>query len=52
MVEYFKGFDTDVYIPSISMNDRGEQEINYTFVSKELANQAVFSGWFSSPQCE
>lgn len=46
-VKYFEGFGSDVYIPSI-----GPEGINYTWVSEELADEAVYSGWMSAPEEE
>jgi len=42
MEEYFKGFEEDLYIPSLT-----EEGIKYTKVDKELANEAVFKGYLS-----
>jgi len=43
-------FDTDIYIPSVSVDeDTKEMKASYTWVSKELANEAVRKGWLSSP---
>jgi hypothetical protein len=40
----FEDFTEDLYIPSI-----GENGVNYTWISKEGMNEAVRSGWMSSP---
>lgn len=44
MVEYFKPFTEDLYIPSV-----GENGMEYTWVDKDLMNEAVFRGYMSSP---
>lgn len=43
MTEYFEGFTEDLYIPSI-----GENGIEYTWVDKNLMNEAVLKGYMSS----
>jgi len=46
--QYFTGFTTDVYIPSIKTNEKGEQEVNYTWADKDGMNEAIFKGYMSS----
>lgn len=45
--EYFEGFKTDMYIPSIK-----DGEITYTWVGKEGLNEAIFKGYMSSPSAD
>lgn len=45
MTEIFK---TDIYIPSVRCTLDGTQEATYTWVSKELANEAVNKGYMLS----
>lgn len=49
MTEYFIPFKTDVYVPSIGLNEEGEQEVNYTWCDKDGFNEAVLKGYMSSP---
>ena len=45
MTKDFEPITHDVYIPSIGADGK----INYTWMSKDLFNQCVLSGAFSSP---
>jgi hypothetical protein len=38
-------FKEDIYIPSISLSIDNKQEVKYTKVSKELANEAIEKGY-------